>query len=193
MNDSLPQTASVKVLTPDSSLTNSHHGPENYHYYRSNSAYENEVPRYFNNPWPSYRSPSLKDAYRAYNLGAAIAHPEPRKLPGLSRTKSQISFIEGTHPLKCEDGEDAPRLEKKGWYPEATYVRPIFAEVFEDDDEGEDWRDPPIKVVEPKWEKSEKERITWLGHAGVLVQVPWRDSGRDGMCGVLFDPIFSYR
>jgi N-acyl-phosphatidylethanolamine-hydrolysing phospholipase D len=197
MNDSLSQKALVQVLSPDEALTDSHHGPENYHYYRRNTAYEDGVPRYFNNPWPSYRSPSLTDAYRAYSLGAAIAHPEPRKLPGIHRTKSQISINEGRYTLKCEDGAEAPRLEKKGWMPEATYVRPVFAEVFEDDDEEEDWRDPPVKVVQPRWggvgDKGEKETVTWLGHAGVLVQVPWRNNVRDGMCGVLYDPIFSYR
>jgi hypothetical protein len=46
-------------------------------------------------------------------------------------------------------------------------------------------------------------RVCWLGHASVFVQIPWSgeagrrdgtDSGeREGMCGIMFDPIFSKR
>lgn len=195
MEEAVTQSAITHRITPSSDLSKEHHGPENYHYYRKNTSYEDGKPRFFKNPWPSYRSPSLGDAYRAYNLGAAVAHPEPRKLNGLHRHKTQASINEGHHPLLCEDGEHAPRLKNESWYPSNTYVRPVFAEVFEDDDEEEDWRDPPVKVVTPEWdeEKRDKEKVTWLGHAGVLVQVPWKNKEREGLCGVLFDPIFSYR
>lgn len=137
----------------------------------------------------------MKDAYKAYNLGAAIAHPLPRKV-GLSRSSLHLPINEGKDAYKCDDGEDAPRLVNQSWLPANTYVRPVFAEMFEDDDV-DDWRDPPVKVVTPEWGgldgKADKETVTWLGHAGVLVQVPWARGERQGMCGVLYDPIFSYR
>jgi hypothetical protein len=193
MSDTIQSTPIVHTLTPAPDVDTSHHGPFVSHYFRKNTAYENGLPRFFKNPWPSYRAPSLKDAYTAYNLGAAIAHPLPYKL-GMSRSQLNLPHNQGKDVYKTEDGSDAPRLKNESWLPQNTYVRPIFAEQFEDDEE-QDWRDPPVKVVQPTFasEQTDKSKVTWLGHAGVLVQVPWQRGERDGMFGVLYDPIFSYR
>lgn len=189
----------VTELPPPAGLNKDHHGPPASGSWLpwSSGAKSNDQssrPKSFQNPWPSWRSPTLADAYRAYKLGAALAHPEPRE-PGLTREQSRTEDHPAYHPYKLSDGREVPKLPYEGWYPVSTYVRPPLAEKYEDDEE-EDWREPPIKVVTPGWGGMEhgrdKEMVTWLGHATVLVQIPWKGN-REGMCGVLFDPIFSQR
>ncbi|OCF43180.1 N-acyl-phosphatidylethanolamine-hydrolyzing phospholipase D [Kwoniella heveanensis CBS 569] len=153
-------------------------------------------PKYFKNPWPSYRSASLHDAYLAYQLGAAVALP-PHKTPGSSKLglvdEEPFGEYEDENNDDPRDGEGSLRAEAESMIPKGLYIRPDFAEVREDD-EKDDWRDPPVEVVEPNWGDGadKRERVTWLGHAGVLVQIPWKD-GKEATCGVIFDPIFSYR
>lgn len=86
--------------------------------------------------------------------------------------------------------------------PINCYIRPELQRIQADDDD-DDWREPPVCVVPPRWMKDDgresdrgeagrpKTAVTWLGHASVLVQVPFEDG--NGMCGILFDPIFSNR
>lgn len=133
--------------------------------------------QHFQNPWPSYRSASFSDLYTAYMRGAEIALPRQ---------------------LKKELNELMPQsvLEDGHGQPEVRYRDDDEAERAEDDED--DWREPPVDVKETDgriWdEPSVTEAVTWLGHAGVLLQVPWRKGkGQQGMCNVLFDPIFSYR
>jgi hypothetical protein len=166
------------------------------------------------NPWPSYRTASISDAYKAYQLGAALAHPNPRtsraSTPGISRSGSSatldeeepyhLSSAEETdteaEPRPVSETGELLRLPSGKWIRTSVYVRRQLAEIYEGDEE-DDWRDPPVLVVEPRWHGEEGElktpAVTWLGHAGALVRIPWKRKGRDGMCGVLFDPIFSYR
>lgn len=186
-------------LPAPSGLNKDHHGPPTSGSWLpwssgAKSSDQPSRPKSFQNPWPSWRSPTLSDAYRAYKLGAALAHPEPRQ-PGLSREQSRTEDHPAYDPYKLSDGQDVPKLPYDGWYPVSTYVRPPLAEKYEDD-EDDDWREPPVKVVTPGWggmdQGKDKEVVTWLGHATVLVQIPWKGS-REGMCGVLFDPIFSQR
>jgi N-acyl-phosphatidylethanolamine-hydrolysing phospholipase D len=215
---------SVIPLEPSSQLTNSHHALPSTSYYPLASSSSSSTlcpattpakPRYFLNPWPSYRVASLSDAYRAYQLGAAIAHPQPRtpsrpRTPatGLSRTGSSATldeeepYISSSVSVSEVEDEDTSanaallRIPPSAWYPARIYARKDLAEMYQDDEE-DDWRDPPVTVVPPSWTGEEgpldKEAVTWLGHAGVLVRIPWKGKGRNGMCGVLFDPIFSYR
>ncbi|WWD17338.1 hypothetical protein CI109_101779 [Kwoniella shandongensis] len=189
----------VTPLPADSSVPRDHHGPT------SSSSSTGAKTKYFKNPWPSYRTASLKDAYLAYQLGAAVALP-PHQTPGSSRLNlvDMAAYEDEVEDELLERG----REERQSILPTATptsvigkrlYIRPDFSEVREDD-EFDDWREPPVRTVEPKWGDGEQdgsgdggERVTWLGHAGVLVQIPWKDEKREGMCGVLFDPIFSYR
>ncbi|BEI81351.1 hypothetical protein CcaverHIS002_0205110 [Cutaneotrichosporon cavernicola] len=84
------------------------------------------------------------------------------------------------------------------------YIRPEMLGI-QVDDEADDWREPPICVRPPRWLRGEgsdresdrgeggpaKPAVTWIGHASVLVQIPFTDGS--GMAGVLFDPIFSLR
>ncbi|WWC61814.1 uncharacterized protein I303_104399 [Kwoniella dejecticola CBS 10117] len=228
----------VSLIEPSSSLIRDHHGPfqapksKSKSRSQTRSAIENDdddedcldqlphKPKYFKNPWPSYRTASLHDAYLAYQLGAAIALP-PSKTPGSrkfkrKRTQSQtqvneLSYEPEQYELDDSDEEEDPReedgslrAENSSILPKKIYVRPELSKIW-DDDELEDWRDPPVEVITPTWLSSgtddseaagqsgdaPRERVTWLGHAGVLVQIPWKD--KDGFAGVLFDPIFSYR
>lgn len=70
------------------------------------------------------------------------------------------------------------------------FVRPELTRILTADND-DDWREPPLVVNTPEWPDGSKPSVTWIGHASVLVQIPWRTS--PGTCSVLFDPIFSYR
>ena len=155
----------------------------------------------FLNPWPSYRAASLSDAWLAFQRGAAIA-PARKK----SAAPSEVQFAES------EDGntdEEEPLIQstRPKTNKSRKYVRPEFS-IWHEDDHEDDWRDPPVAVVAPRWDDrgvgneggiEGKASVTWLGHAGVMVRIPWKENEkgkgkeREGMCGVLFDPIFSYR
>lgn len=193
MGESTSHAPIVACICPDPSLSKDHHISHRRNIFGWGTAAEKAPPRHFQNPWPSFRSPTIWDAYKSFNLGAAVAHPKPKELSGVRRSKSKAKHNEGQYEDRLEDGDSAPRERVQGPVPHKAYVRPIFAERFEDDEE-DFWRDPPIRATKPRWgEPGGKEAVTWLGHAGVLVQVPWRNRDRDGMCGVIFDPIFSSR
>ncbi|WVQ82278.1 hypothetical protein IAT38_004406 [Cryptococcus sp. DSM 104549] len=195
----------VTSIPAPSSIPRDHHGPAPPP--SSSGSPTATKPRYFKNPWPSYRTASLRDAYLAYQRGAAIAL-HPSRTPGSRRLKlaglepydeNEDNEFEGEavdEPLDPRDTNGALWVESQSMMPKKLYIRPDFSEVREQDDE-DDWRDPPVQIVEPQWGEGEdgRERVTWLGHAGVLVQIPWKkdNGGRSGTCGVLFDPIFSYR
>ena len=142
----------------------------------------------------------MTDAWTAFQKGAAIALPLDRVA---KKFRSPVEREE--HPDEDEDGvpDDEDPREPDGSIrevefkpvPARVYVRPEFSVVHEDDEESA-WRDPPVEVVQPKWEDRDQVDVTWLGHAGTLVRVPWKEVNgqkRSGSCGVLFDPIFSYR
>ncbi|WVQ67735.1 uncharacterized protein L199_005940 [Kwoniella botswanensis] len=207
----------VSIIPPPRSLPKDHHGPFQSSKQKSKSKTKSPIeeddedechnptyhkPKYFKNPWPSYRTASLHDAYLAYQLGAAVALP-PHQAIG----SSKLSIVD-QEPYD-EDGNDDPRgeggslrAETESMIPKRLYIRPDFSEVKEGD-EFDDWREPPVKTVEPTWLSStraeetgeggnhRREKVTWLGHAGVLIRVPFKD--RSGYAGVIFDPIFSYR
>ncbi|TYJ55675.1 hypothetical protein B9479_003578 [Cryptococcus floricola] len=181
----------VTKIPPSSFVSRDHHGPQQ----NASANIPGRIkPRYFKNPWPSYRTASLKDAYQAYQRGAAIAL-HPSRLRGVAK-------LEGKQDSDADDSEyelEPAWTESDSIMPKKIYVRPEFARVGSGD-EREDWRDPPVEVVEPTWGDGSdgREKVTWLGHAGVLIQIPWKtsenpDNKRNGTCGILFDPIFSYR
>jgi len=134
----------------------------------------------------------MSDAWLAYTKGAALAlHPKKTR---------KWTEDEG---LEESDEEEADQIDENGavrgepgYILPGIYIRPELARI-QREDEAEDWREPPVDVVKPDWGegKEGKENVTWLGHAGVLVRIPWKKNveGREGMCGVLFDPIFSKR
>ncbi len=173
----------VTPLPPSSSLNTDHHGPSG----RQKAALPDDRPNYFQNPWRSYRAASISDAWLAYQRGAAIA-PDQAKLAGPSRRPKRASSTS----LDDDELENEPLVQAKS----RVYVRPEFS-VWHEEDHEDDWRDPPIDVVKPCWNGGppDKPSVTWLGHAGVMVQIPWKRAGkgRAGMCAVVFDPIFSYR
>ncbi|TXT03837.1 hypothetical protein VHUM_04358 [Vanrija humicola] len=90
--------------------------------------------------------------------------------------------------------DDAEEWPKRQHPPEPVrgYVRPSFSRILSADDTN-DWREPPVRVEEASWQRSPRSpTVTWLGHAGAFVQIPWATE-REGAAGLLFDPIFSYR
>jgi len=161
---------------------------------------------YFQNPWKSYRMATLTDAWTAYQKGAAIAMSRP-KIPGLAGSPSTENLLREAG--FADDGEEAreeaalsapepwdPPEKVKSFLRREMYVRPEFSQFVEGDEDG-DWRDPPVELVLPKWLDEEEPCVSWLGHAAVLIRIPWRTQPRgrkrEGMFGMLFDPIFSYR
>ncbi|EIW70676.1 hypothetical protein TREMEDRAFT_29049 [Tremella mesenterica DSM 1558] len=180
----------VTLLDPPIDLSKDHHGPPASSSYTSYISLDTSKPRYFQNPWPSYRSASLNDAWLAYQKGAAIAYAQTHSIPPKRISSGASNHDDEEALLEVEaDVEEIPKIRR---VKSRVYVRPSFSEI-RDEDEEDDWRDPPVTVVAPKWEKTEKETVTWLGHASVLARIPWEDKSKEGMCGLLFDPIFSYR
>lgn len=91
-----------------------------------------------------------------------------------ARRPENVSFPAKVHPLE----------------PVRGYVRPDLKRILSRDND-DDWREPPLIVEVPKWPDGSKTAVTWLGHASALIHIPWKTG--QGACGVLFDPIFSYR
>ncbi|KAL1405422.1 hypothetical protein Q8F55_009053 [Vanrija albida] len=219
-----PTPPTVSRLPPDPALMYQHHGAGSGS--RIALAAEAIAPRYFHNPWPSYRMASLNDAWLAYQKGAAIATPQLGSNAAASSSRISLSPSclghppddeeadddEAAQPLQsppfagqgfrdpADDSDDEPLNDTEPEWPKRQhppepvrgYVRPAFSRILSADDAG-DWREPPVRVEEPRWQRSPRTpTITWLGHAGAFVQIPWADD-RAGAAGVLFDPIFSYR
>lgn len=118
-----------------------HCTPLEYNHHKRSLPTSDVEPAYFLNPWPSWKSLSIADAYNAFAKGAVL------KL--------------------------APR---------------------EDEEEDEEVHGRLVKVLQPDFSGGgDIPRVCWLGHAGAFLQIPWRHGSDDGMCGVMFDPIFSKR
>ena len=183
------------IVTPlpfTSSLSTDHHVAP----YTSRVALSN-VPRpaYFRNPWRSYRSPTLNDAWLAYQKGAFIALP-PDKAQLIS------GGVDESVPLTAEpDGPEVPTPDERAPLASSSRSRSYSGQSARSksiDEEVDDWRDPPVQVVDPRWDEPIEGRgsVTWLGHASVFLRIPWKEvkgKRKEGSCGVLFDPIFSYR
>jgi hypothetical protein len=120
-----------------------------------------KTPKYFVNPWPSWKTLTYNDAYTSFQRGATVRLPPAAD--------------------EDEDPEVHGRLVK--------VLKPDFSHRT---GKGGRTTSGPGGA-----------RVCWLGHASVLVQLPWsgqaeRGDGTDngeqeGMCGILFDPIFSKR
>ncbi len=118
-----------------------HCTPLEYNHHKRSLPTSDVEPAYFLNPWPSWKSLSIADAYNAYAKGAVL------KL--------------------------APR---------------------EDEEEDEEVHGRLVKVLQPDFSRGgDIPRVCWLGHAGAFLQIPWKHENDGGMCGVMFDPIFSKR
>lgn len=106
-----------------------------------------------------------------------------------------------TYAEECEE-ECGDKLNSQHPSEEITcYIRPELKDMAADDD-ADDWREPPLRVVKPAWAPCAAPAITWLGHASVLLRIPWTNAPSADpvcsqppadMCSILFDPIFSQR
>lgn len=133
--------------------------------------------------------PGWQDTYTAFQKGAAIARP-----PSIS-----VKHFDDPSDLTAFEEEEYIDLgitrTASGYFFPGTYI-PLDMRKIHREDEKDDWREPPVRVVDPTWDESldDKANVTWLGHAGAMIRLPWKKGkGRRGMCGILFDPIFSYR
>ncbi|KAL7421799.1 hypothetical protein Q5752_003570 [Cryptotrichosporon argae] len=178
-------------------------------------------PAGFTNPWASYRAASLSDAWLAYQRGAAIAphalaptrpasvswddcEPDPNLgHDDISDPLAQTSTAKPTK-LKLYVRPELARVvsgdSADDWRdPPVRVVRPGFCSArpnayADDGDDGEGPSTAALDAAEAAKAEANgrnKTSVTWLGHAGALVRVPFEDG--TGHAGVLFDPIFSYR
>ncbi|KAK3291331.1 beta-lactamase superfamily domain-containing protein [Chaetomium fimeti] len=124
----------------------------------------------FRNPWPSWHRPTLAEKYASFQWGedndgcAELAASHLTNSPALDRPP---------HKSKLPNFVDP-----KGWPNSLGAKAARLLRI-----EGPDFSFP----------EGSKAKATWLGHAGVLVQLPSLDpqNGRPVRC--VFDPIFSDR
>jgi L-ascorbate metabolism protein UlaG (beta-lactamase superfamily) len=130
---------------------------------------------------------------------------EPQSVPGAWDEPESPSWLKPDEPEDAAEEDDAYSAccDDDDWsfqhppgQPVHGYVRREFSRILTLDEE-DDWREPPIRVERPRWRcggAGAVPLVTWLGHAGALVQIPWARAGpTEPFCGVVFDPIFSHR
>ena len=130
----------------------------------------------FRNPWPSWHKPTLGQVWNNLEWG----QPEPD--PCVELASSHLEHIPAT-----QQGSSPPL---------ALNRRPAFASVNDPPDSLAAQAVRLLKVEDPDFSPlvntDTKAKVTWLGHAGVLVQLPQMgEQIRPFSC--LFDPIFSMR
>lgn len=117
----------------------------------------------FRNPWPSFKSPGL---FEAWHGGLRWGLPR--------------GYEEGNHSSYRGRGKRTGALPRDDDIENVTVVKPAFATA-------EAGREDDSRGVQAEVQ-SDSVRVTWLGHATTLVQFP----GPGGL-NVLFDPIFVSR
>ncbi|KAK3349864.1 beta-lactamase superfamily domain-containing protein [Lasiosphaeria hispida] len=139
----------------------------------SKSSQESTVKRKldgFRNPWPSWHKPTSAEAWNSLQWGQEP--PDP------------CIDLAASHLEPLPASTKAPVFHKK----------PTFGDINNWPDSSGAKATRLLSVEKPDFSfPSCQSKVTWLGHAGILVQLPpLRDtSGRPVRC--LFDPMFSMR
>ncbi|KAK5662678.1 hypothetical protein OQA88_8594 [Cercophora sp. LCS_1] len=128
----------------------------------------------FKNPWSSWQTPTIAQTWA--NLSWGQEKRDPYVDLAMSRLPSSSAAREAPNP------EVSPRFTDITDWPDSTGA--MAARL--------------LRLEKPNFgsaANSGKAKITWLGHAGVLVQLPplKADCKDSWPVGCLFDPIFSMR
>ncbi|WFD42280.1 hypothetical protein MPSI1_000921 [Malassezia psittaci] len=156
-----------------------HTTPPAHHIVADHAGYEPEIIG-FRNPWASWHKPSVAQVIQGLEWGERDSHSESKKSQGLSEDQ-------------CQSTDTLAEAREK--------TRPT-AETFSIDKSSVPWplsllrrhNHIPLETQKPDFGFGPKDRAraTWLGHAGVLVQLPGTEAHPDPIT-LLFDPIFSAR
>ncbi|WFC98200.1 hypothetical protein MYAM1_000924 [Malassezia yamatoensis] len=134
----------------------------------------------FRNPWASWHKPSVTQVIQGLEWGERDSNDESEKFHGLSA--DQCSSANGSADARekfSSTAETFPTGKSSIPWPLSLLRRQNPALLgIQEPDFGFGPRD--------------RARATWLGHAGVLVQLPGTDAHPDPLT-LLFDPIFSTR
>ena len=123
----------------------------------------------FRNPWPSWHKPTAAEVYASFQWG---------------EDKDGYTELAAAHLA------NSPAPEK----PQKSKL-PTFGDLKEWPESLGAKAARLLKIEDPDFSfpKHSKAKATWLGHAGVLVQLPSLDPENGRPVGCLFDPIFSDR
>ncbi|KAK3333013.1 beta-lactamase superfamily domain-containing protein [Cercophora scortea] len=127
----------------------------------------------FRNPWPSWRKPTRTEVWDSMQWGED-------EDPCIALATSHLSDMPA--PPSPQDKTKLPRFSDIDDWPNSTGAKAARLLSIQD---------PDFSFTTPA-QSTPKAKATWLGHAGVLVQLlPLAPSSRPIRC--LFDPIFSMR
>lgn len=180
----------------------------------------------FKNPWPSWHKPTIGQVWAGLEWGAAASvrlEGDDDLLPaaGTDKEGEEPGTENGRcqSPVEYEDESVAlpkapPASKSKSGKPSigrrASSMVPALPsmpwQTLRSGSKAASVKADPdleLKVTEPNFalpaaaDKSSSVGATWMGHAGLLLQLPAlgsaREEGQDDMIRLLFDPIFSYR
>ncbi|KAL2167697.1 hypothetical protein VTG60DRAFT_916 [Thermothelomyces hinnuleus] len=131
----------------------------------------------FRNPWPSWHRPTLAETWNSFRWGG----------DGDGCVELAASHL----PDRADDDPAQPQDPPKN-------MRPSFADAREGPDSVGAKAARLLRVETPDFSfppgTKAKAKATWLGHAGVLVQLPPLDDAKLGRpVRALFDPLFGDR
>ena len=173
-----PKAAAVSLRRPDHHVVGSATSSFSpFSSWSSSSAAQpgpvNDTPTSFRNPWPSWYKPTSAQVWS--NLKWGDRGPDPCVELAVSHLSG------GTAPANPPAKDKRPNFCDITNWPDSTGAK--AARLLGIDE-------PDFKLPDSQC----KAKVTWLGHAGVLVQLATRmqaPSGRSINC--VFDPIFSAR
>lgn len=156
----------------------------------------------FRNPWPSWHKPTVAEVWQGLEWGEDQDTAIDYALQDADLARSSDAAQDGG------SGSDAPYRDSRPATPDqdqdkADRQLPPSSLVQERIPANSYTRQQKIKMAskqlltiqEPSFDfdaSGNKLKATWLGHAGVLVQLPPLSQGQEPI-RVLFDPIFSQR
>ncbi|KAL2174612.1 beta-lactamase superfamily domain-containing protein [Thermothelomyces heterothallicus CBS 202.75] len=133
----------------------------------------------FRNPWPSWHRPTLAETWNSFRWGE----------DGDGCVELAASHLPDRAGADADDDPTQPQDPPKS-------MRPSFADAREGPDSAGAKAARLLRVETPDFSfpPGTKAKTTWLGHAGVLVQLPPLDDAKLGRpVRALFDPLFGDR